>query len=60
MHMRAPPSALLTQGYPAHTRGIFPTRCSDAAAAVNLVSYLGFRGYLSPELLIDFSNSFYC
>ena len=24
------------------------------------VSYVGFRGYLSPELLIDFANSFYC
>lgn len=25
-----------------------------------LVSYIGFRGYLSPELLINFANSFYC
>ena len=25
-----------------------------------LVSYVGFRGYLSPELLINFANSFYC
>jgi len=25
-----------------------------------LVSYVSFRGYLSPELLIDFANSFYC
>lgn len=25
-----------------------------------LVSYLGFRGYLSPEFLINFSNAFYC
>lgn len=26
----------------------------------SLVSYIGFRGYLSPELLIDFANTFYC
>ena len=26
----------------------------------SLVSYLGFRGYLSPELLINFADSFYC
>lgn len=25
-----------------------------------LVTYFGFRGYLSPELLINFSNSFTC
>lgn len=25
-----------------------------------LVSYIGFRGYMSPELLIFFANSFYC
>jgi hypothetical protein len=25
-----------------------------------LVSYIGFRGYLSPELLIYFANSLYC
>ena len=25
-----------------------------------LVSYVGFRGYMSPELLINFANSFYC
>ena len=25
-----------------------------------LVSYVGFRGYLSPDLLINFANSFYC
>jgi hypothetical protein len=25
-----------------------------------LVAYLGIRGYLSPELLFNFSNSFYC
>jgi hypothetical protein len=25
-----------------------------------IVSYAGFRGYLSPELLINFSNSFSC
>lgn len=25
-----------------------------------LVTYLGFRGYLSPELLINFSNAFTC
>lgn len=26
----------------------------------SLVSYIGFRGYLSPELLINFANTFYC
>jgi cytochrome c oxidase subunit IV len=25
-----------------------------------LVTYFGIRGYLSPELLFNFSNSFYC
>ena len=25
-----------------------------------LVSYVGFRGYFSPELLFNFANSFYC
>lgn len=30
------------------------------AALATIVSYLGFRGYLTPELLINFSNSFYC
>ena len=25
-----------------------------------LVSYVGFRGYLSPEMLFNFANSFYC
>ena len=25
-----------------------------------LVSYIGFRGYLSPELLINFANAYYC
>lgn len=29
-------------------------------ALATLVSYIGFRGYLSPDLLINFSNSFYC
>ncbi|MBI2296785.1 MAG: hypothetical protein HYU76_12330 [Betaproteobacteria bacterium] len=29
-------------------------------ALAALVSYIGFRGYLSPELLINFANSFYC
>lgn len=29
-------------------------------ALAALVSYMGFRGYLSPELLINFANSFYC
>jgi hypothetical protein len=29
-------------------------------ALAALVSYVGFRGYLSPELLINFANSFYC
>jgi hypothetical protein len=30
------------------------------ALLATVVSYFGFRGYLSPELLINFSNSFYC
>jgi len=25
-----------------------------------LLSYAGFRGYLSPEMLFNFANSFYC
>ena len=29
-------------------------------ALAALVSYVGFRGYLSPELLINFANSYYC
>jgi hypothetical protein len=29
-----------------------------AAAAV--LTYLSFRGYFSPELLLNFANSFYC
>ena len=29
-------------------------------ALASLVSYIGFRGYLSPELLFNFANSFYC
>lgn len=30
------------------------------ALFATLVSYFGFRGYLNPELLINFANSFYC
>ncbi len=30
------------------------------AAIAALITYLGFRGYLSPELLINFSNAFTC
>jgi hypothetical protein len=26
----------------------------------SLVSYVGVRGYFSPELLFNFANSFYC
>ena len=29
-----------------------------AVAAV--LSYLSFRGYFSPELLLNFANTFYC
>jgi hypothetical protein len=29
-------------------------------ALAALVSYVGFRGYFSPELLINFANSIYC
>lgn len=25
-----------------------------------LLAYFGFRGYLNPELLFHFANSFYC
>ena len=25
-----------------------------------LVSYAGFRGYLSPEMMFNLANSFYC
>lgn len=30
------------------------------AALAALVTYLGFRGYFSPELLFSFSNAFSC
>jgi len=30
------------------------------AALAALVAYVGIRGYLSPELLFNFANSFYC
>lgn len=30
------------------------------AVLAAIMSYLGFRGYLNPELLINFSNSFHC
>ncbi|MEK6594638.1 MAG: hypothetical protein AABZ67_16320 [Pseudomonadota bacterium] len=30
------------------------------AAMAAMVSYIGFRGYLNPDFLINFSNSFYC
>jgi hypothetical protein len=29
-------------------------------ALAALVSYVGFRGYLTPEMLFNFANSFYC
>lgn len=29
-------------------------------ALAALLSYIAFRGYLSPELLINFSNAFHC
>ena len=29
-------------------------------ALAALVSYAGFRGYLSPEMMFNFANSFYC
>ena len=25
-----------------------------------MASYLAFRGYLTPDMLINFANSFYC
>ena len=30
------------------------------AALAGLVTYLAFRGYFSPELLLNFSNTFNC
>ena len=30
------------------------------AAAAAAVTYLAFRGYLSPELLLNFANTFSC
>jgi hypothetical protein len=30
------------------------------AALAALVTYLGFRSYLSAEMLFNFGNSFYC
>ena len=30
------------------------------AVLAALVAYVGFRGYFSPELLLNFSNSFSC
>jgi hypothetical protein len=30
------------------------------ALIVALLCYAGFRGYLSPEMLFNFANSFYC
>ncbi len=30
------------------------------ASLAALVAYFAIRGYLSPELLLNFSNSFYC
>lgn len=30
------------------------------AALAAMVSYVGFRGYLNPDFLINFANSFYC
>jgi hypothetical protein len=29
-------------------------------ALAALVSYVGFRGYLTPEMLFNFANAFYC
>lgn len=30
------------------------------AMLATLMSYVGFRGYLTPDFLINFANSFYC
>jgi len=30
------------------------------AALATLVTYFGIRGYLTPELLLNFSNTFTC
>lgn len=30
------------------------------AALAALIAYVAIRGYLSPELLFNFANSFYC
>jgi hypothetical protein len=40
------------------TRRILMWLMLTALAA--LVSYVGFRGYLTPEMLFNFANSFYC
>jgi hypothetical protein len=29
-------------------------------ALAALVSYVGFRAYLTPEMLFNFANAFYC
>ncbi len=42
----------------AHTRKILVWALVGALAA--LVSYVGIRSYLSPELLLNFANTFYC
>jgi len=30
------------------------------AALVALIAYASIRGYLSPDMLLNFANSFYC
>lgn len=30
------------------------------AAIIALLCFMGFRGYLSTEMLLNFANSFYC
>lgn len=43
---------------PAHIRRMIAWAILAALAA--LLSYLAFRGYLLPDLLLNFSNTFYC
>ena len=41
-----------------HTRRLIKWLIIALLAA--MASFLAFRGYLTPDMLINFSNSFYC
>jgi len=51
-------SRLCDNGSVAQTHKIVVWALLGALAA--LVSYVGIRGYLSPELLLNFANMLYC